>query len=153
MQAPATTPYAVVASVEPPRATSKRELIALCRELEERALAAPPEAAAVTLQDQRHLTGRTRAVYAALAARGTRTRMFGRGLQSWIAPGVTGISLDDDDPLVDEWVLVLPGETPVVLAATDLGDTGCEDVDRSFTVAISRDAEVVSACGRLLGLP
>ena len=152
MQAPPTTPYAVVAAVEQPRPASKRELIALCRELEERALDAPPEAVAVALQDQRHLTARTRAVYTALAAQGTQARMLARGLQSWIAPGVTGVSLDDDDPLVDEWVLVVPGPDPVVLAATDLALPGCADLDRSFTVAVSRDRHVVSTCATLLGL-
>jgi hypothetical protein len=65
---------------------------------------------------------------------------------------VTGVSLDDDDPLVDQWVLVLPGDAPVVLAATDLGRTGCADLDRDFTVALSVDPDVVSACARLLGV-
>jgi hypothetical protein len=65
---------------------------------------------------------------------------------------VTGISLDDDDPLVDEWVVVLPGPEPVVLAATDLGDTGCADEARSFTYGVSHDPHVVASCGRLLGI-
>ena len=146
-----TTPYAVVASTETPRTTTKRELIGMCRELERVALSAPPPAVAVALQDQRHLTPRTREIYASLAAAGAPARMFARGLQSWIAPGVTGISLDDDDPLVDEWVLVVPGTEPVVLAATDLDVPGTADFDSSFTFAVSRDGEVVSACGRLLG--
>ena len=147
-----TTPYAVVASTQTPRQATKRELIGICRELERAALSAPPPGVAVALQDQRHLTPRTREVYASLAAAGAPARMFARGLQSWIAPGVTGISLDDDDPLVDEWVLVVPGPDPVVLAATDLGVPGCADLERSFTVAVSRDHDVVTACGRLLGL-
>ena len=150
MQGP--TPYAVVASTQTPRPTTKRELIGRCRELERGALDAPPEAAAVALQDQRFLTPRTREVYASLAEAGTAVRMLARGLQSWLAPGVTGISLDDDDPLVDEWVVVVPGAEPVVLAARDLGQSDCADDDRAFSYAVSHDPHVVAACGRLLGI-
>jgi hypothetical protein len=91
-------------------------------------------------------------VYAELAAGGAAARLHARGLQAWLAPGVAGVALDDDDPLVDEWVVVLPGPEPVVLAATDLGETGCSDGDRSFTYGVSHDPHVVAGCGRLLGI-
>jgi hypothetical protein len=62
------------------------------------------------------------------------------------------VSLTDDDPLVDEWVVVLPGEDPVVFAATDLKVPGCADDDRCFSYGVSRDPEVVAGCARLLGI-
>ncbi|MBW3631371.1 MAG: diguanylate phosphodiesterase, partial [Gemmatimonadetes bacterium] len=89
---------------------------------------------------------------AELAADGSGARLYARGLQAWLAPGVQGVALDDDDPLVDEWVVVLPGTEPVVLAATDLGLTGCADDDRTFTYGVSHDPHVVAGCGRLLGI-
>lgn len=146
------TPYGIVSAVAPVREASKRELVRVTRRLEHAALAAPPPAVAATLQDQRYLTARTRAAYAALAAAGSSARLHARGLQAWLAPGVVGVSLDDGDPLVDEWTVVLPGADPVVFAATDLGSTGCEDDDRSFAYAQSRDPDVVRRCGELLGI-
>ena len=53
--------------------------------------------------------------------------------------GVVGVALDEDDPLVDEWAVVLPGADPVVFAATDLRVPGCEDDDRCFSYGVSRD--------------
>ena len=88
----------------------------------------------------------------ALAAAGAPARLHARELQAWLAPGVTGVALDDDDPLVDEWVVVLPGDDPVVFAATDLRVPDCEDGDRCFSYGVSRDPAVVQECGRLLGL-
>lgn len=146
------TPYALVSAATEVSRASKRELIGLSRQLERAALEQAPPAVAATLQDVRYLTDRTRAVYADLAAAGAAARLHARGLQAWLAPGVEGVALDDEDPLVDEWVVVLPGRAPVVLAATDVGDTGCPDDARTFTYGVSHDPHVVAACGRLLGI-
>jgi hypothetical protein len=149
----APTPYELVVAAEMPAEASKRELVRLTRRLEREAQQGPPKALAATLQDQRYLTARTRAVYAGLAERGAEVRLFARGLQSWLAPGVTGVALADDDPLVDEWCVVVPGQRPVVFAATDLGRTDCSDDDRCFRYAVSRDPQVVQACARALDIP
>ena len=148
----ARTPYELVCRTTPVRDATKAELLGLTRRLERAALLAPPPSVAATLQDSRYLTERTRAVYAALAAAGAPARLHARGLQAWLAPGVTGVALDEDDPLVDEWVVVLPGVSPVVFAATDLHVPDCEDEDRCFSYGVSYDPEVVQGCGRLLGL-
>lgn len=146
------TPYNVVAGVERTVVASKRELVLVSRGIERAALAAPPPAIAATLQDARHLSARTRAAYAALAERGTPSRLFGRDMQAWLAPGVVGVALDDDDPLVDEWSIVVTGRDPVAFAATDLRNADCDDSDRCFLYAVSRDPDVVTACARALGL-
>ncbi|MCW2614170.1 MAG: hypothetical protein JWN08_1164, partial [Frankiales bacterium] len=70
-----TTPYGIVSAVETVLECSKRELVGLTRRLEHAALAAPPPAVAATMQDQRYLTARTRAVYAALAGAGSPARL------------------------------------------------------------------------------
>ena len=146
------TPYSVVSAAVTCTPIGKEGLVAISRELELQALAAPPPAMASALQDGRFVSERTREVYAELAAAGTRVRLYARGLQTWLAPGVTGISLDDDDPLVDEWAVVLPSaDDPVVLAATDLG-AGGDGIDRQFLHGVSRDPEVVAECARLLGV-
>jgi hypothetical protein len=149
---PQDTPYGLVSAAVEVQEASKRELVLVTRRLERAAVARRPPAVAATLQDVRYLTERTRAVYAALAAVGAPARLHARGLQTWLAPGVTGVNLDEDDPLVDEWTVVLPGDSPVVFAATDLGNTDCDDDERCFRYGISEDAELVADCGRLLGI-
>ena len=149
----ARTPYALVTAAEPPRPASKRELVRISRELERAALGQPPPAVAAVLQDVRHLSDRTRTVYSRLAEQGAHVRLHGRGLQAWLAPGVVGVALDDDDPLVDEWAVVVPGPLPVAFAATDLGTLGGADADRAFLYAVSRDPQVVADCARALGVP
>ena len=146
------TPYALVSAATDVRRGTKRDLVRLSRQLERTARDHAPPAVAASLQDARFLTDRTRAVYADLAAAGADARLHARGMQSWLAPGVTGIALDEDDPLVDEWVVVVPGREPVVLAATDLGSTGVHDEERAFTYGVSHDPHVVAGCGRLLGI-
>jgi hypothetical protein len=146
------TPYELVRQTTTVQDAVKGELLAMTRRLERAALTAPPPAVAATLQDARYLTERTRAVYAALAAAGSPARLHARGLQAWLAPGVSGVALDEDDPLVDEWVIVLPGRDPVVFAATDLGIPDCQDHERCFSYAVSRDPDVVAECGRALGI-
>ena len=146
------TPFAVLSRVVPVEEVTKRRLVVLSRQLEETALRHPPHAVAGTLQDQRHLSERTRDVYASIARAGAPARLHARGLQTWIAPGVTGVDLDDDDPLVDEWVVVVPGPQPAALAAADLGlDAGLDD-DRRFSLAVTHDPALVESCGRLLGI-
>ena len=145
------TPYAVVTSVERPRPVTKRELVRLSRSLELAALSRPPSRIAAALQDARFLTPRTRDVYRRLASTGSSVTLLARGLQGWLAPGVRGVDLDEDHPLVDEWVVVLPSpERPAVLAATDLHRPDTADLERDFACATSYDPQVVAACADLL---
>ena len=145
------TPYAVVSSVELPRPVTKRELVRISRRAEAAAMARPPQRMVAALQDQRFLTARTREVYRRLASAGAAVTLMARGLQGWLEPGVRGVDLDEDDPLVDEWVVVLPSPTqPFVMAATDLRQAYADDLERDFTCACSSDPEVVAACADLL---
>ena len=145
------TPYALVSAAVGCREVSKRQLVALSRDLERAAFADPPEVAVASLQDQRFLSERTRQVYRGLADVGARVTLHARGLQSWLAPGVRGVDLDDDDPLVDEWVVVLlSARRPAVLAAADLKDPLAAQADRRFQCAVSHDRELVASCAALL---
>jgi hypothetical protein len=145
------TPYAVVSSVELARPATKRELVQISRRAEAAAMARPPQLMVAALQDQRFLTARTREVYRRLASAGAAVTLMARGLQGWLDPGVRGVDLDEDDPLVDEWVVVLPSPAqPFVMAATDLRQPFHDDLERDFTYACSSDPEVVAACADLL---
>lgn len=146
-------PFEVVAASTCSTTAAKVDLLRRVRELEQHVLTGPtPRAAAACLQDARYLTSRTRQVYAELAARGAQVHLFARGLQAWVAPGVRGIDLDDDDALVDQWTLVLTGPQPVCFAAQDLNDAGERDDDRAFVWALTCDPAVVEQVASLLGL-
>jgi hypothetical protein len=146
------TPYEIVTAVETVRTAEKRALIAVTRGLEREALLDPPRVLAATFQDARFVTPQTREVYAQLAEQGTDVRLHARGLQAWLAPGVRGVAVDDDEPVVDEWSLVMPCEQhPAVFVATD-GVPGGADGALSYTWALSRDPDVVRACAHALGL-
>lgn len=145
------TPYDVVTRSETARPGTKAELIALSRRLERAALDDPPAAVVAALQDARFVTDRTRASYSAIAERGADVRLLARGIQSWLAPGVRGVDLADEDPLADLWCVVLPSPgAPAVLAATDLHVEDVADEERTFRWALSRDRDVVAECLRLL---
>lgn len=146
------TPFALVREHVQAQDATKRELIGMTRKLERAAVLSRPPAVAASLQDARYLTDRTRAVYAELAEAGAHARLHARGLQAWLAPGVEGVDLSEDDPLAHEWVVVLPGNDPVVFAAVDLRTSGVADDERAFSYAVSRDPHVVASCGRLLGI-
>lgn len=146
------TPYALVTTVETPVRAAKRDLVRLSRGLERGALADPPAFVDAIFQDARFVTENTRSAYADLAAAGSQVTLYARGLQSWLAPGVTGVGLDDDDPMGDQWCMVLPcPSAPVVFAAVDCDEPFVLDSDRTFSYAMTRDLAIVRACAQLFG--
>jgi len=145
------TPYGLVQAAEQVKAAGKHELVVLSRELEQVALSDPPPLMVATLQDHRYVTPRTREIYRRLAQAGTHVTLHARGLHGWLDPGVQGVDLTEDDPLVHEWVVVVPSRVrPAVLAATDLDGASVDDDARNFSYAVSYDPQLVAACAALL---
>lgn len=148
------TPYDVLARRAPTEPATKADLVRRCRALERAALADPPDLAVVTLQDARHLSRRTLDAYTALARAGSTVVLAGRGLRAWLAPGVRGVDLADDDPLGDVWSVVLLGggrpAAPVALAALDRFTPGGAEEERGFALAVTREPALVAACAAAL---
>lgn len=139
------SPFDIVSSQVPPRTATKAELLAHVRGLERGALDGPDVAFAVAcLQDVRFLTPATTRVYEELARRGAQVLVLGRGVHASIAPGVRGVDLADDDPLGDEWTVLLAGRSFTCLAAQDLLEPAPEDPERTFAWARSDDPRVVA---------
>ena len=147
---PGGTPYEIVTAVETVRTADKRSLIAVTRGLEREASLDPPRLLLATFQDARFVTPQTREVYAQLARQGTDVRLYARSLQAWLAPGVRGFSLDDDDPVVDQWCLVMPCEQHAAVFVASDGVPGGGDGDRPYAWALSRDPDLVHACAQAL---
>jgi hypothetical protein len=120
--------------------------------LEARALAEPPACAVAFVQDVRFASPRVREVWRALAAAGTDVTVYGRDLPAYVVEGVPGIGLDDDDPLVDIWSLLVvwTDGRAAGFAGNDIDHGGLSaaptDLDRDFDVAETEDAEIVGQC-------
>lgn len=67
-----------------------------------------------------------------------------------VAPGVRGVPLAKNDPLIEQWSIVIVGAHFVsAFIARDLGDTG-PDLDRRFEYFITHDRDTATAAGRSL---
>lgn len=143
------SPWETVAPTTACSRATKRELLALSREVENQALTGAARTVLVTFQDRRHLTSTTRASYARLARAGAEVHAFARGLVSDYRPdsdGLRHVALEPADPLVSEWDIVVLGPSPVAFVARDLDPgrpvTGA-DLDRPFSWARTTDRAVV----------
>ena len=147
------TPFEVVARDAAVRRAPKREVVLRVRELEQLVAGGTPSVVAACLQDARVLTPRTLRVYEGFAAQGARVRLLGQGLSAWLAPGVEGVDLDPDDPLVDQWTLVASGSRCLCFAARDLLSPTPDDAHRDFEWTLTADPRQVSEVLQRLGLP
>lgn len=126
--------------------------------LEARALAEPPRRAVAFVQDMRFASPRAREVWRELAAAGTAVTVYGRDLPAYVADGVPGVSLDEDDPLVDIWafLVVWPDGRSAGFAGNDVGrGHGVEavsDRDRDFDLAETEEPGPIRTCLSELGL-
>jgi DICT domain-containing protein len=148
--------YDRVAATTTTALTSKRELLALSRALEGRAVSGGATTVLVTFQDRRHVTAATRASYARLTRSGTRVSIFARGLVSDYAAdsdGLLHVALRAEDPLVLEWDIVVLGPQPFALVAKDQ-DPGTAvvgaDLARPFRWARTTDPVLVEQAAAAL---
>lgn len=145
----AQSPLAAIRSSGDVETMSKPELLNICRALEARALDEPPAEAIAVLQDMRFAGRRARHTWAGIAASGTSIFVYGRDLPAYLADGVPGVSLDDDDPLVDVWAFLVRWNDGKAAGFVGLdvgaprGDSGVADDDRDFEVTSLIDPELV----------
>jgi hypothetical protein len=145
------TPFQLIADTRRLRRGDKRLLTALSQQLEHEAISLRGEAVVlVTLQDRRFLTTEMCERFEGLAGSAALVGAFGCGLTTKPAPGVRGIDLRSDDPLCDEWnVIVVSPHFAVAFVARDLGDDG-PDLDRRFDYFVTYDRGLVAAAARSL---
>jgi hypothetical protein len=105
----------------------------------------------------RFASPRARAIWRSLAAAGTEVTVFGRDLPAYVVEGVAGISLDEDDPLVDIWafLVVWADGRAAGFAGSDIGrgvqSALSTDLDRDFDLAETEDPAIVGRCLAELG--
>ena len=131
------------------RIAPKRLLYALAQDIERQAgNEADPPVVLASFQQAHHFSEATAQRYARLAERCPLVAVFGADLPPEPAPGVRGVALHADDPMLGEWTLVAVGaHYCAALIACDLGDDGPDD-ERRFEFLLSHDRDIVTAAGR-----
>ncbi|GAA0943145.1 hypothetical protein GCM10009558_057950 [Virgisporangium aurantiacum] len=149
--ASARTPFEIVAGGRPAARTSKRALLTTTRYLESKAAdAIDPPVLLTCFQDAVRFTPATAHRYSVLAKESPFVAAFGVGLGAEPVPGVRGTALGADDPLRDEWNVIVVGPYfSAALVARDLGDSGA-DRHRRFEYAITYERPQVLAAARAL---
>lgn len=124
LPAPGRTPFEVVAPVRQVRSSTKPMLVEMSEHLEAQAAAQPTPAVVLSVfQDAIHFTPATARRYGALARKSPFVLAMGVGLAPQPVPGVRGAHITADDPLVDEWSVVVVGaHYGAALVARDLGE-------------------------------
>jgi EAL domain-containing protein (putative c-di-GMP-specific phosphodiesterase class I) len=140
------TPFELVTSGNVQRG-SKPELVALARDLEKRAagLTEPPPVVLAAMQAGRNFSAETEKTYADLAKTCAFVGVAGTDMPRHPAPDIRGVSLRPQDPLADQWVVVvLSPEFHGALVAKDIGDK-VSDGERRFDYVMTTDRDLVVA--------
>jgi len=153
------TPYSVVVASAntantvkgAQRVATKPVLHAISTQLERRALAQGHSVVALgAFQHARHFTGATAQRYRDLAVHSSYVAAFATDLPPDPMPGVHGMTLPEDDPLVGQWcVIVVAPLFTGALIASDLGDTS-PDPQRRFHLHVVYDRPTVIAAANTL---
>lgn len=125
------------------RVGRKRLLLGLSRHLENqgRELRIAPVLLSA-FQEEERFGPATRRRYERLGRRCPLVAVFGSGMQATPAPLVRGIALAEDDPLRDEWSVVVVGAHFCgALIGRQLDGTGA-DLDRRFEFVVTHDREM-----------
>lgn len=147
------TPFERIAPARGSRRVDKRLLVSLSRQLEQEALGLRGDAVVLAnFQDATQFSAGTRARYERLARSAGLVGALGAGIPAYPGGDVRGASLAPDDPLCEEWdVIVVGPHFSGAFAARDLGDRGPE-LERRYDFAVTYDRPLVSeAAHTLLG--
>jgi EAL domain-containing protein (putative c-di-GMP-specific phosphodiesterase class I) len=149
---PPAAPWELVSGDASVRRARKPLLNAMSRHLERQIFAGDDATVLLgTFQHASYFSDLTARRYAELARSAFLVAAFGAGVSAEPTPGVRGQSLNDDDPLVDEWtVVVVSPHFAAALIAHDAGDLGAE-ADRRFDYVVTFDrGTVLSAASSLM---
>jgi EAL domain-containing protein (putative c-di-GMP-specific phosphodiesterase class I) len=150
----ATTPFEVARQHQQSTVATRKMLIPLSRELEDRGVfAAEPTVLLTTFQQNCHFDEATRRRYAQLAEDGVLTAAFAQGMPLDPGPRIRGCPLLADDPLVGEWNVIVIGSQFAggmfakerIVATEAAGGKG-----REFDLIVSQDRDLVLAAARPL---
>lgn len=145
------TPFEIIAGGRPAARASKKALLTTTRYLESKAAeTTDPPVLLTCFQDAVRFTQPTADRYAALGKESPFVAAFGFGFGPEPVPGVRGAALAANDPLRQEWNVIVVGPYfSAALVARDLGDSGA-DRHRRFEYALTYERPQVLAAARAL---
>ncbi|MFG1927952.1 EAL domain-containing protein [Cryptosporangium sp. NPDC048952] len=151
VEEPTGTPFEILSQNRSPRRGTKESLLTISRYLETKGLdSEEPPVVLSCFQHDRYLTSATRQRFAKLAASAGLVAALGESVSAEPAPGVRGAALGANDPLRDEWnVIVVGPHFAGALVARDLGDTG-PDGERRFDYVLTYERSLVLKAARAL---
>ena len=127
-------------------------LYALSRDIERKAQnPSDPPVVLAAFQEQRFFHAEIEDVYRELAVRSPLVAVFGLGFDPEPTEGVRGVALTPDDPLAQEWTLVVLGaHYSAAIIAREVGHHEPDPRDRSYRFLLTHDRATVAAAGRSL---
>jgi EAL domain-containing protein (putative c-di-GMP-specific phosphodiesterase class I) len=145
------SPFNRVGRHLPLRIARKPQLLAMSHHLEWQAAVQPNSPILLAaFEHADFFTWATGQRYAALTRRCPLVGAFGVDMVPEPAPGVRGAAIDWEDPLADEWsVVVLSPHFAAALLARDLGEPR-GNPNRRFEFALTHDRRLVTAAARSL---
>jgi EAL domain-containing protein (putative c-di-GMP-specific phosphodiesterase class I) len=140
----ASTPTALLEDSGRSQVAPKAQLVAMSRVLEQQAVNLQSPAVVLgAFQDPSHFLAGTAARYAELAVRCPLVVAFGAEMGDDQRLGFRTVTLQPDDPLRHEWVVVVLGSHYAsALLARDLGDEG-PDRDHRYEYLLTHDRDLV----------
>lgn len=143
------TPYEIIATQRPTRTATRQLLLWLSRHLELQAAdPAEPGVLVSCFPGARQFKGTVKRRYTDLASGAVLVAVLGRGIPAEPAPKLRGTSLDADDPLADEWVVVVVGANygAALIAQTPRH----EHAEQEYDFAMTYDRGLVIAAAQSL---
>ncbi len=153
---PRSSPYQLATAGRDSKPSTKRLLIEVSKGLESIASASLQTAVILgAFEKAEHFTPHTARRWELMATSAALVGALAAGIDPEPAPKVRGADLEPDDPVCEEWVVVvLSPHFSAVLAAKDMSDGG-PDMQRRFSYVLSHDPQLTVDCARslLLRLP
>ena len=146
------TPFDILSAVSAHRVIRKRELLQLSRFVERQTtLCADAPMMLTALQQEKHFTERTRAMYEALSSTAPLVAVFALGMPAAPVAGVRGVDLTVDDPICHEWIVVAVGTyTSCALVGREIVSVEVAEPDRQFETIITYNRPLVLAAARTM---
>lgn len=140
------TPFEVITRARKATPADRRTLLAIGRQIEDQVFASDcPPVLLTCFRDAALVSSDMLPRYEMLTKHTAFTGVFGTGALREPVPNVRGVSLDADDPLADEWCVIVVG--PHFAAALVARETGSS---RVLEHAVSYDRELVVTAARNL---
>jgi EAL domain-containing protein (putative c-di-GMP-specific phosphodiesterase class I) len=147
----ATTPFAVAHVRAPARHATRRELLSFSRALENKGLhATEPTVLLATFQHARYFDKATRRRYSNLAAHGIFTALYAEDLPTEPLPNIRGCPLASNDPLVEQWTVIVIGSHFAGGLFAQQHDMTATHPQRTFDLITSNDRDLILAAARPL---